>query len=60
MEGEEERGYEELLHRFTVALQPMDAVEEMWVYDIAALAWDRFRWRRMKAHKLTRAAAWHY
>ena len=56
MEGEDHRGYEELLHRVTAALQPMDIMEEMWIYDIVGLAWDTFRWRRVKAHELTQAA----
>jgi hypothetical protein len=34
----------------------MDIMEEMWIYDIVGLAWDTFRWRRVKAHELTQAA----
>src|ERR1700737_1747432 len=56
MEGEDHRGYEELLHPVTASLQPMDIMEEMWIYDIVGLAWDTFRWRRVKAHELTQAA----
>src|ERR1700737_4808899 len=52
----ERSGYEELLHRVTAALQPMDIMEEMWIYDIVGLAWDTFRWRRVKAHALSQDA----
>ncbi len=45
-----------LLVRVTAAVDPADAIEEIWVRDVVELAWDMARLRRLKASLLRVAA----
>jgi hypothetical protein len=48
LEGEDAAGYDELLGRISAAVKPVDVIDEMLIADIAALAWEVLRWRRLK------------
>src|SRR5262249_27218260 len=55
--GEDPAAYDDLATRIRVVLQPRDVFEELWARDVADLAWDVLRLRRLKAH-LMRAGAY--
>lgn len=54
--GEDAAAYDDLFARIRGALQPRDILEELWARDVADLAWEVLRLRRLKAH-LMRACA---
>jgi hypothetical protein len=54
--GESAGGYEALLARVTNALNPADALEEVWIRDIVDLVWEVFRLRRLRAGLMAAAA----
>jgi hypothetical protein len=54
--GEDAAAYEGLLGRIAGAIAPADMLEEIWVRDVADLAWDTLRLRRLKACLMTAAA----
>ena len=41
--------FEQILAQFVAAIAPADAIVQMWVYDVAVLAWEMMRLRRYKA-----------
>lgn len=41
--------FERILAHFVSEVAPADAIEQMWVYDIAVLVWEMMRLRRYKA-----------
>src|SRR5262245_48826746 len=54
--GEDGAAYDDLATRIRTVLQPRDVFEELWARDVADLAWEVLRLRRLKAH-LMRACA---
>lgn len=54
--GESSDAYDDLLGRIRAAVVPADTLEEIWVRDVADLAWEVARLRRVKA-SLMRACA---
>jgi hypothetical protein len=54
--GEDARKFEELHARITAAVKPREAIEEIWVRDVADLAWEVLRLRRLKASLLLTCA----
>ena len=40
---------EEILNRITATIGPRDFIEEIWCRDLADVAWNLFRYRRIKA-----------
>lgn len=54
--GESGDAYDDLLARIRAAVAPADMLEEIWVRDVADLAWEVTRLRRIKAN-LMRACA---
>jgi hypothetical protein len=54
--GEDPAAYQSLLTRVSAAVQPKDVFEEMWMRDVVDLAWEVFRWRRLKVNLLQAAA----
>ena len=54
--GESGEAYDDLLARIRAAVGPTDMLEEIWVRDVADLAWEVARLRRIKA-SLMRACA---
>jgi hypothetical protein len=54
--GEDAAAYQDLETRIRTVLQPRDVFEELWARDVADLAWEVLRLRRLKAH-LMRACA---
>jgi len=54
--GESGDAYDDLLARIRAAVEPADMLEEIWVRDVADLAWEVARLRRIKA-SLMRACA---
>src|SRR5262249_22710998 len=54
--GEDAAAYDDLATRIRAVLQPRDVFEELWARDVADLAWEVLRLRRLKAH-LMRACA---
>jgi hypothetical protein len=50
LEGEEEAAYDELLARIRAAVTPVDIIDEMLIIDVAFLAWEVLRWRRLKSN----------
>jgi hypothetical protein len=54
--GENGDAYDDLLARIRAAVAPADMLEEIWVRDVADLAWEVTRLRRIKAN-LMRACA---
>jgi hypothetical protein len=55
LEGEDAAGYDELLGRICAAVKPVDVIDEMLIADIAALAWEVLRWRRLKSSLMQEA-----
>src|ERR1700755_1264701 len=55
--GEDAAAYDDLATRIRAVLQPRDIFEELWARDVADLAWEVLRLRRLKAH-LMRACAY--
>src|SRR4051795_7094615 len=53
LEGEDPAGYDALLARVSDAIRPTDILEEIWIQEIVALAWEAFRLRRARAAWLT-------
>jgi hypothetical protein len=53
--GEDAAAYDELLARFSVAIKPTDALEEMWLRDVVDLTWETLRMRRLKRTLLASA-----
>jgi hypothetical protein len=54
--GESEYDYDVFLSKVSVAVQPGDILETMWVKDIVDLKWEALRWRRAQASFLMKAA----
>jgi len=54
--GENAAGYERLLARVSHALNPSDALEEVWIRDIVELVWEVNRLRRLKTGLMAAAA----
>src|SRR5215813_9537981 len=54
--GEDAAAYDDLAIRIRAVLQPRDVFEELWARDVADLAWEVLRLRRLKAN-LMRACA---
>ena len=54
--GEDARKFEELHARITAAVKPREAIEEIWVRDVADLTWEVLRLRRLKASLLLTCA----
>src|SRR5215470_19409233 len=48
--------YDELLARIRAVVAPADMLEEIWVRDVADLAWEVSRLRRIKAHLMQACA----
>jgi hypothetical protein len=48
LEGEDAATYHELLARIRAAVRPVDIIDEMFIGDMASLAWEVLRWRRLK------------
>jgi hypothetical protein len=55
LEGEDAAAYDELLGRICAAVKPVDVIDEMLIADIAALAWEVLRWRRLKSSLMQEA-----
>jgi hypothetical protein len=51
--GEDRAAYDELIGRIAAAVKPADVLEEIWVRDVADLAWEALRLRRLKASLMT-------
>jgi len=51
--GENRAAYDELTGRVAAAVKPADVLEEIWVRDVADLAWEALRLRRLKASLMT-------
>jgi hypothetical protein len=49
IKGEDPAAYDDLVARIRAVLRPADVIEEIWARDIADLAWEVFRLRRLKA-----------
>jgi hypothetical protein len=49
LEGEDANVYDALRSQINAAVQPNDAIEELWVRDIVDLLWESIRLRRLKA-----------
>ena len=47
LEGEDVEAYDELLARVRAAVNPVDIVEDMLIFDVVALEWQVLRWRRL-------------
>ena len=47
--GENPKDYEEILNRITASIGPRDFIEEIWCRDLTDVAWNLFRYRRIKA-----------
>jgi hypothetical protein len=56
LEGEDASAYHTLKFRILSAVQPEDAIEEMWVRDIVDLLWETARLRRFKTKLMSVAA----
>jgi hypothetical protein len=54
--GESEQDYDDFLIKVSVAVQPGDVLDIMWVKDIVDLRWEAMRWRRAQASLLMKAA----
>jgi hypothetical protein len=54
--GESAAAYEALLARVSNALNPADALEEIWIRDVVDLVWEVFRLRRLRAGLMKAAA----
>jgi hypothetical protein len=48
LEGEDAGAYDELLGRLCAAVKSVDIIDEMFTVDVAHLAWEVLRWRRLK------------
>src|SRR5262245_17245646 len=57
IKGEDTAAYDDLVGRIRAVLRPADVIEEIWARDVADLAWEVFRLRRLKA-SLMRACAY--
>ena len=49
IKGEDAAAYDDLVARIRGMLRPEDVIEEIWARDVADLAWEVFRLRRLKA-----------
>src|SRR5271154_1167887 len=49
LEGENSKGYYEMLDRVSSAVAPADFIEEIWVRDLVDVIWSMLRWRRILA-----------
>lgn len=49
IKGEDPAVYDDLVARIRGVLRPADVIEEIWARDVADLAWEVFRLRRLKA-----------
>jgi hypothetical protein len=49
IQGEDPAAYQAMLKRVSIAVQPKDFLDEIWVRDIVDLSWETFRLRRLKA-----------
>jgi hypothetical protein len=49
IKGENPADYQALLKRVSIAVQPKDVLDEIWVRDIVDLYWEMLRLRRLKA-----------
>ena len=56
LEGEDASAYHMLKFRILSAVEPEDAIEEMWVRDIVDLLWETARLRRFKSKLISVAA----
>jgi hypothetical protein len=56
LEGEDAAAYDELLAGVRAAVNPADALDEMFIGDVVSLEWEVLRWRRLK-WSLLRASA---
>jgi len=52
IDGEKAANYDEVLERISAAVGPADFVEEIWVRNVADLAWESIRLRRLKSQLL--------
>jgi len=48
LDGEDGATYDELLARVRAAVNPADALDEMFIADVVSLEWEVLRWRRLK------------
>src|SRR5271157_2620113 len=55
LHGEDPVAFEQLFGRYVEVLRPADVVEEVWVRDIAELAWQVFRLRRLEVEFMNQA-----
>ena len=46
---ESPKHFERILGGFITSVEPVGAIEQMWIYDIAVLVWEMMRLRRYKA-----------
>jgi hypothetical protein len=56
LQGEDIAAYNQLLDRFSAALNPTDIFEEIWLREIVDLVWDATRLRRLKVSLLNARA----
>jgi hypothetical protein len=56
IEGEDARGYDELLTQISTDVKPDDILEHIWVRDIVDRVWEVLRLRRLKANLMTASA----
>src|SRR5262245_39976556 len=54
--GESSEAYDSLFARIRAVVEPADVLEEIWVRDVADLAWEVSRLRRIKAHLMQACA----
>ena len=54
---ESPKHFERILGGFITAIEPVGAIEQMWIYDIAVLVWEMMRLRRYKAMIIEKADA---
>ena len=57
LDGEDRATYNHVLAEVAAAIQPRDIIEQLWVRDIADLAWDGLRLRRLKVGLLNASLA---
>ncbi|ANY79514.1 hypothetical protein BB934_15845 [Microvirga ossetica] len=55
IQGESKADYDLLLSKVTAAVAPTDAIDDVWVKDIADLTWEVERGKRLKASLLMAA-----
>jgi hypothetical protein len=58
LDGEDSEAYNDLLARVSGDVNPTGMIEEIWVRDVVDLAWEIFRWRRLKAALFSQAVSY--